>query len=331
MKISGDKTVRTFFKTMALAACLCVSVGAQAKDELSRGAITVISPFPPGGGTDLLTRMVSQNIAQRTGWNLVVENKPGAGGNVALITTANARPDGHTLVMAQTDNIVLNPWLYQKLSYDTFKSFQAIGLVANSGSVFVVAPDSPLKTMADVAALARKQPGSVTLGIPGTGGSGDLLGHMWEKAADIQITHIPYRGWAQAYPDLANNRIQVYTGSVATLLPQIQSGQVRAIGVVADKRSPSLPDVPTFAESGFSKITQPIWWGLMAPAHTPENIVKELNAALRAALADPAMITKLEAAGYSPMPGSPAEMDAQHRKDNDLFGKLVQESGIQPQ
>ncbi|WP_019939666.1 tripartite tricarboxylate transporter substrate binding protein [Bordetella sp. FB-8] len=323
--------MRNFLKAIAFVVLFALGACAQAQDELSHGVITVIAPFPPGGGTDLISRLVSRNISKRTGWNLVVENKPGAGGNVALFSAAQARPDGHTLVMVQTDNIVLNPWLYRKLGYDTFKSFQSIGLVASSASVFVVAPNSPFKTLADVVAAARKKPGSVTFGIPGIGGSGDLLGHMWEKAAGMKMTHVPYRGWSQAYPDLNSGLIQVYTGSVATLLPQIQSGQVRAIGVVDSKRSPSLPNVPTFAESGFQNMTQPIWWGLMAPAHTPDSIVKALNVALRASLSDPAMIKRLEAAGYSPMSSSPAEMDALHRKDNDLFGKLVQEAGIKPQ
>ena len=198
-------------KKLLLAAMLASSATAGAAD-MGTGPITLISPFPPGGGTDTLTRMIGSAIAQDTGWNIVVENKPGAGGNLALDATARAKPDGHTLVMAQTDNIVLNPWLYNKLSYDTFKDFKPVGLVASSPSVFVVVPESPYKTLDDVVKAAKARPGQVSLGIPGIGGSGDLIGHLWRKAAGMELMHVPYRGWSQAFPDLASGRIDLYTG-----------------------------------------------------------------------------------------------------------------------
>jgi tripartite-type tricarboxylate transporter receptor subunit TctC len=313
--------------TAALLACTATAVGA----DLGSGPITFISPFPPGGGTDTLTRMVGTAISQDTGWNVVVENKPGAGGNLALDATARARPDGHTLVMAQTDNIVLNPWLYNKLPYDTFKDFKPVGLVASSPSVFVVLPDSPYKTVDDVVKAAKAKPGRVSLGIPGIGGSGDLIGYLWRKAAGIELMHVPYRGWAQAFPDLMSHRIDLYTGSVASLLPQIRGGKVRALAVVAEERSPALPDVPTFAESGFKSITQTIWWGLMAPGQTPDDIVAQLNAALNRTLDKPEVTQKLQEAGYSVMKGTPQDLARRYRADYETFGKVVQEAGIPKQ
>lgn len=298
--------------------------------SLPSGPITFISPFPPGGGTDTLTRIMADSMAQVGGWNIVVDNKPGAGGNVALDSTARSRPDGRTLVMAQTDNIVLNPWLYKKLSYDTF-DFVPVGLVATSPSVFVVAPESPYQTIADVIEAAKAKPGEITLGIPGVGGTGDLLGSLWGKTADIELAHIPYRGWAQAYPDLVSGLIEVYTGSVASLLPHINGGSVRALGVIAEERSPSLPDVPTFAESGFPDLTQSIWWGLAAPAGTPDDVVAELNDALVKAMANPKTIEILENSGYNPIGSSPEEMKKRHREDHDLFGEIIKESGLEPQ
>lgn len=306
---------------------ICSSIaGAQ---NLSSKPITLISPFPPGGGTDTLTRLVGHSIAEQTSWNIIVENKPGAGGNLALDSTAHAKPDGHTLVMAQTDNIVLNPWLYKKLTYDTFKDFTPVGLVASSPSVFVVTPDSPYKSINDVVQAARKAPGKITLGIPGIGGSGDLIGHLWSKAANIEFTTIPYRGWAQAYPDLMSKRIEIYTGSVATLLGQIKGGKVRALAVVADERSPALPDVPTFVESGFKDINQTIWWGLMAPAKTPRDVISTLNTELNKALANPAVIQKLRDSGYNVMPSTPGDMAKRYKADYELFGKIIKEAGIQ--
>ncbi|KNE28982.1 Bug family tripartite tricarboxylate transporter substrate binding protein [Achromobacter spanius] len=318
-------------KKLLVATTLLVSSAAAGAADMGSAPITLISPFPPGGGTDTLTRMIGTAIAEDTGWNIVVENKPGAGGNLALDATARAKPDGHTLVMAQTDNIVLNPWLYNKLSYDTFKDFKPVGLVASSPSVFVVVPDSPYKTLDDVVKAAKARPGQVSLGIPGIGGSGDLIGHLWRKAAGMELMHVPYRGWSQAFPDLASGRIDLYTGSVASLLPQIRGGKVRALAVVADARSPALPDVPTFAESGFKSINQTIWWGLMAPGKTPDDVVATLNKALNASQAKPELVKKLEAAGYSVMAGTPADLAKRHRTDHDIFGKVVQEAGIPKQ
>ncbi|MDH0738543.1 Bug family tripartite tricarboxylate transporter substrate binding protein [Achromobacter sp. AGC78] len=321
----------TSLKKLLVATTLLVSSAAAGAADMGSAPITLISPFPPGGGTDTLTRMIGTAIAQDTGWNIVVENKPGAGGNLALDATARAKPDGHTLVMAQTDNIVLNPWLYNKLSYDTFKDFKPVGLVASSPSVFVVVPDSPYKTLDDVVKAAKARPGQVSLGIPGIGGSGDLIGHLWRKAAGMELMHVPYRGWSQAFPDLASGRIDLYTGSVASLLPQIRGGKVRALAVVADARSPALPDVPTFAESGFKSINQTIWWGLMAPGKTPDDVVATLNKALNASQAKPELVKKLEDAGYSVMAGTPADLAKRHRADHDVFGKVVQEAGIPKQ
>lgn len=314
-----------------LAATLVLGCVAANAADMGKAPITLISPFPPGGGTDTLTRMIGSAIGQEQGWNMVVENKPGAGGNLALDATARARPDGHTLVMAQTDNIVLNPWLYNKLSYDTFKDFRPIGPVATSPSVFVVLPESPFKTIADVVKAAQARPGVVSLGIPGIGGTGDLTGYLWRKAANIELMHVPYRGWGQAFPDLASDRIDMYVGSVASLLPQIRGGKVRALAVVAKERAPALPDVPTFVESGFKTIDQSIWWGLMAPANTPDDVVATLSKALQQVQSQPELVKKLEDAGYSVLKGSPEDLARQHRADHETFGKVVQDAGIPKQ
>ncbi|AXA70789.1 Bug family tripartite tricarboxylate transporter substrate binding protein [Achromobacter insolitus] len=314
-----------------LAATLVLGCVAANAADMGKAPITLISPFPPGGGTDTLTRMIGSAIGQEQGWNMVVENKPGAGGNLALDATARARPDGHTLVMAQTDNIVLNPWLYNKLSYDTFKDFRPIGPVATSPSVFVVLPESPFKTIADVVQAAQARPGVVSLGIPGIGGTGDLTGYLWRKAANIELMHVPYRGWGQAFPDLASGRIDMYVGSVASLLPQIRGGKVRALAVVAKERAPALPDVPTFVESGFKTIDQSIWWGLMAPANTPDDVVATLSKALQQVQSQPELVKKLEDAGYSVLKGSPEDLARQHRADHETFGKVVQDAGIPKQ
>ncbi|MDO8693849.1 MAG: tripartite tricarboxylate transporter substrate binding protein [Sheuella sp.] len=316
------------FKTFLFASVFSAMASLAAAQDFPSKPITIISPFPPGGGTDTLARLVAGGMTEKMGWKTIVENKPGAGGNLALDSTARANTDGYTLVLAQTDNIVLNPWLYEKLPYDTFKDFTPVGLVASSPSVFVVAPDSPYKTLADVAAAAAKNPGKLTLGIPGAGGTGDLLGHLWRSTGKVHLTHIPYRGWALAYTDLISQRIDLYTGSVASLLPQILSGKVRALGVVATERSPVLPDVPTFVESGFKELNQSIWWGLAAPGKTRAATVAKLNEGLLKALADPEVAKKLRASGYNIIASTPEEMAKRYKADYELFGKIIKDAGI---
>lgn len=321
---------RFFLKNLLCIGALIVS-GASIASTLNDGPITFISPYPPGGGTDILTRMLARKMSKQTGWNIIVDNKSGAGGNLALESVARSKPNGHTLVMAQTDNIVLNPWLYKKLPYNTFKDFMPVGLVASSPSVYVVAPNSPFNTLADIVTAAKKKPNFYTLGIPGVGGTGDLLGNLFGKEAGVKIRHVPYRGWTQAYPDLVSGSIDIYTGSVATLLSQILSKQVKAIAVIGESRSPSLPNVPTFSESGYPKVHQAIWWGLMAPAGTPKNIVDALNKAMVAAVHSKDMTEQLEHDGYSPIGSSIDEMAKRHLADHDLYGALVKQSGIKPQ
>jgi len=323
--------VKPRHRIAAVCALLLWVAAASAQSSLATRAITWVSPFPPGGGTDTLTRMVGGAVADARGWNIVIENKPGGGGNLALNFVAKARPDGHTLVMAQTDNIVLNPHLYRTLPYDTFKDFRPIVMVAASPTVFVVMADSPYQRLDDVVRAAKANPGKLTLGIPGAGGSGDLIGHLWRKSAGIELEHVPYRGYAQAFPDLVSHRIDMWAGSAGTLLPHILAGTVRALGVVAAQRAPALPDVPTFVESGYAAIDQVLWWGLMTTAGTPDAVVAEMNAAVNAALQQPALIKRLQESGYSVIGGSPQDLAQRYKADHDLFGAIVRQAGIAPQ
>ncbi|WP_232468149.1 Bug family tripartite tricarboxylate transporter substrate binding protein [Bordetella genomosp. 13] len=322
---------RSIAASLTALACATVCLTTAAAADLGKGPITLVSPFPPGGGTDTLTRMVAAAVAADTGWDMVVENKPGAGGNLALDSVARAKPDGHTLVMAQTDNVVLNPWLYNKLSYDTFKDFKPVVLVAASPSVYVTMPKSPYRTIEDVEKAAKANPGRLSVGVPGVGSSGDLIGHLWRKEAGINFTAVPYRGWAQAYPDLSSGRIDIYNGSVATLLSQIKAGTVHALGVVGDQRSASLPDVPTFVDKGYKQIDQTIWWGLMAPGKTPDEVVRQLNEAVNKAISKPEFVAKLRDAGYQALGGTPAEFGRRYKQDYDAFGAVITQAGIEKQ
>nr|WP_198970467.1 tripartite tricarboxylate transporter substrate binding protein [Xylophilus sp. ASV27] len=291
-------------------------------------AVKIMVPFPPGGGTDNLTRLIATKLTETLKWTVVVDNKPGAGGNLALDSTAKAQPDGYTLVMAQTDNVVLNPLLYGKLSYDPAKDLMPVGLVARGPAVLVVRADSPFRTLADVVAAARAKPGQLTFASPGTGTVTHLVIEMWQKSAGIRFTHVPYRGIAQSLPDLIGGQVDMYMGSIPTLQSHIQGGKVRALGVTTPQRSPVLPNVPTYAESGFRGVELASVWGLMAPAGTPPDTVQRLNAEVNRLLLMPDVREKIIASGADVLGGSPQDMARLYAEDSARLAPVIRESGI---
>lgn len=289
--------------------------------------IRFIVPFPPGGGTDSLTRLVANKLTETLKWNFVVENKPGAGGNVALDTTAKAAPDGYTLVMAQTDNVVLNPLLYSKLTYDPVKDLVPVGLVASGPAVLVVRADSPFKTLADVVAAAKAEPGKLTFASPGLGTVSHLISELWQKSSGMKLTHVPYRGLSQALPDVLSGQVDMYMGSIPTLQGHIEGGKVRALAVTTPKRSLVLPQVPTYTESGIPGVELASVWGVMAPAGTPEAVIQRISTELNKALQQPDMREKILASGAGVLGGSPQEMGALYTRDRQRLAPVVRDSG----
>jgi tripartite-type tricarboxylate transporter receptor subunit TctC len=289
--------------------------------------IRFIVPFPPGGGTDSLTRLVANKLTETLKWNFVVENKPGAGGNVALDTTAKAAPDGYTLVMAQTDNVVLNPLLYSKLTYDPVKDLVPVGLVASGPAVLVVRADSPYKTLADVVAAAKAAPAKLTFASPGLGTVSHLISELWQKSSGMKLTHVPYRGLSQALPDVLSGQVDMYMGSIPTLQGHIKGGKVRALAVTTAKRSPVLPQVPTYTESGIPGVELASVWGVMAPAGTPQNVIQRLNTELNKVLQQPDTREKIIASGAVMLGGSPQEMGELYAADRQKLAPVVRDSG----
>ncbi|MBV0881448.1 tripartite tricarboxylate transporter substrate binding protein [Noviherbaspirillum sp. L7-7A] len=289
--------------------------------------IKFVVPFPPGGGTDNLTRIIANELNESLKWTIVVENKPGAGGNAALDTTAKSAPDGHTLVMAQTDNVVLNPLLYSKLTYDPVKDLAPVVMVARGAAVLVVKGDSPYKTLADLVAAAKSKPGQLTFAIPGIGTTPHLLSEMWQKSSGIKLTNVPYKGLAQAVPDLIGGQVDMYMGSIPTLQAYIKSGKVRALAVTTAQRSPVLPDVPTYIETGASSVELSSIWGVMVPAGTPANIISRLNAEINKVLEKPVVREKIVASGAELMGGTPKAMADQYAADRAKLAPVVRASG----
>jgi tripartite-type tricarboxylate transporter receptor subunit TctC len=313
-------------RAIALGCLLAIGTSAFAQSFPQR-PIKLIVPFPAGGGTDNLARLIATKLTDSFQWTVVVENKPGAGGNVALDTTAKAPADGYTLVMAQTDNVVLNPLLYSKLTYDPVKDLQPVALVASGPAVLVVRADSPYKTLADIVAAAKAKPGELTFASPGTGTIAHLISEAWQKSSGIKLTHVPFRGMSQALPDLIGGRLDMYMGSIPTLQSQLQGGKVRAIAVTTAKRSPVLPEVPTYTESGIRGVELASVWGVMAPAGTPAAIVNQINAAVNKVVQIPETTDKIVSSGAAVLSGTPQQMADLYTADRARLALIVRDSG----
>jgi len=291
-------------------------------------AIKVIIPFPAGGGTDIFARTVGQKLTENYKWTVVPENRPGAGGNLGIEAVSNSAADGYTIGLGQTSNLAINPTLYPKLPYEPARDLAPIALVASSPLVIVVAANSPFKTFADIAAAAKAKPDQITYGSPGNGTVAHLGMELLQKTAGINLQHIPYKGSAQALTDIVGGQIQIYASSVPTAMGQIKDGRLRAIAVTSLKRSASLPETPTIAESGWPGFEAITWFGFVAPAKTPAPIIKELNANINSILKMPEVRSKLMGEGGEILGGTPEQFSALLTKDTARWARVIQEANV---
>jgi tripartite-type tricarboxylate transporter receptor subunit TctC len=324
-------TVSTLSRRELLLAASCVALGAHirasAQETWPSRPIHFIVPFPPGGGSDTLTRQLTSKLTGQKGWTFVVENKPGAGGNVGLDLVAKAKPDGYTLGMGQTANLAINPTLYQKLPFDAAKDFTPIALVATQPLVFVVRSDSPLRTLNDLLAAARARPGTLTMASAGSGTAGHLSGELLAQQANVRVSHVPYRGFGPAMTDLLGGQVDFLATSPQSCISQLKAGKVRALAVTSLKRMTIFPDVPTVAESGFAGFEAADWKVVVGPAGLPTHIVRALHAEVQKALAAPDTIEKLAAEGAAPMVGSSDAARDYILAEQRRWGAMVRQSG----
>ncbi|MCW8208611.1 tripartite tricarboxylate transporter substrate binding protein [Verminephrobacter aporrectodeae subsp. tuberculatae] len=312
---------------LGLAAAVLPAAGVQAQAVYPNKPIRLIVPFPPGGGTDMIARTLAQKMADQNQWNVVVDNRPGAGGNLGMDAAAKSSPDGYTLVLGQTSNLAINPALHAKLPYNPLKDLVPVALVSSSPIVMAAPVGSPYKRFADVVAAAKARPDSVTLGYSGNGTVAHLAGELAQSAAGIRLRHIPYKGAAQAMTDLVGGQIDLYMSSVPTLLGQVRNGKLRAIVVTSAQRSAQLPETPTLAESGHKGFDAVTWFGVLAPAGTPAPIVDQLNQVINRALQQPDVAHKLRSEGGDVLGGT-SEKFAQFLAAEMLrWGKIVKASG----
>jgi len=267
--------------------------------EFPARPIRVVVPYAAGGPTDVLGRMVAEFLGRDLGQAAFVENRPGAQGAIGAETAARADPDGYTLLVVAGSMIVLNPLLYKKLSYDPARDFRMLALITEVPVVMEVHPSVPARTVAEFVAYAKQNPGKLSFGSAGTGGTIHLAGEMFKQMAGIEMTHVPYNGAAPALTDLLAGNIQVMFDAVGTALPSVRSGMLRALGVSSARRNSDLPDVPTIAESGYPDYLVSVWFGVAAPARVPDNIAQILQGSLDRAMNDDAFRASLEKIGYS--------------------------------
>jgi tripartite-type tricarboxylate transporter receptor subunit TctC len=286
--------------------------------------IRLVVPFPAGGGTDILARELANKMA---GYNFIIDNKPGAGGNLGVDAAAKSPADGYTLVMGQTSNLAINPTLYAKLPYDPLKDLTPVGLVASSPMLIVASAQSPFQTLADVVKASKAQPGSVNVATSGNGTVAHLAIESFQKTAGIKLVHVPYKGASQGATDVIAGAVQLYVSSVPTLIGHIRSGKMRALAVTSAKRVDDLPQVPTIAESGYKGFEAVTWFGIVGPAKLPKAVVAKLNADIDKALKDPELKKKMEAQGADVLGGTPEQFGKLIRDDIARWGVVVKESG----
>jgi len=321
----------TLLRALAAIACIAALEGAapaaaQAPAYPTK-PIRLVVPFPPAGATDILARAVAQKLTEVWGQSVVVDNRPGAGGNIGSELVARAAPDGYTLEMGTVGTHAINSSLYAKMPYDHVKDFAPVILVAAVPNVLVVNPAVPANSVRELIAYAKANPGKLNFASSGSGTSIHLSGELFKVMAGVEMTHVPYKGSAPALQDLLGGQVQLMFDNLPPSLPQIKAGKLRALGVTTAARSPALPDVPTIAESGLPGFESSSWFGVLAPAGTPPAIIAKLNAEIAKWLATPEAKDRLVAIGANGAGGSPEDFAKHIAAETAKWAKVVKESG----
>lgn len=288
--------------------------------------IRFIVPYPPGGGTDVLARILAQKLTDNLGQAVVVDNKPGGATVIGTEIAAKAPADGYTWLLA-SPSFTNNVALYPKLPYDPEKEFEAVTLVASVPLILVVPPSLPVSNVKDLIALAKSQPGKLNYAMA-TGSTPHLAGEMLKSMGGVDVAAVPYKGMAPAYPDLLSGRIHYMFDAVSTGLPHVQAGKTKALGVSSPKRSQAAPSIPTLAETGLPGFEAEGWYGIVVPKGTPPDVVARINAETMKALADPATAEKIRGAGFEIIGKSPADFNAYMRSEQSRWAKLIKEANI---
>jgi tripartite-type tricarboxylate transporter receptor subunit TctC len=309
--------------------CLCLA--ATALPAFAQGypgkPIKYVVPYPPGGPLDTVARLLAQKVSERIGQPVIVENKPGAGGNIGADAVAKSPADGYTILMGAVATHAINPTLYGKIPYDPVKDFAPITLIGVTPNVLVVNATLPVKDVREFIAYAKSNPGKLNFGSGSSGSAGHLAGELFKSMAGVDMTHIPYKGAAPAMQDLIAGQIQLMFDNMASALPQVKGGKIRALAVTTPRRSIYAPDLPTIAESGLPGFDVSTWFGLFAPANTPREAVALLHDEFVRALALPEVKERMANLGIEPVGNNPEEFAAYIKTEAAKYGEVIRKSG----
>ena len=319
-------TRRTLLASLAVAAAGALPLGALAQNFPTK-PITIIVPFSAGGTTDILARIVGQGLTTELGQSVVVDNKPGAGGNIGGSLAAKAAADGYTLFMGTVGTHAINQSLYKKMPFDPVKDFAPLSRVATVPNLLVAHPSQPFKTVKEMIAYAKANPGKITFGSPGSGASPHVSGELFKSMTGTDLLHIPYKGSAPAMTDLLGGQTSVMFDNMPSAIQHVRSGKLRPIAVTTAKRSPELPDVPTIAEAGVPGYEATSWFGMFAPAGTPKPVLDKLHAALIKVLNQADVKKKIAEQGGDVVAETPDQFAAFIQAESVMWGKVVKESG----
>lgn len=290
--------------------------------------IRLVVPFTPGGVTDTSGRLVAEQLSRRLGQQVIVDNKPGASGNIGTQQVAAAEPDGYTLLLGFDGTMVINPHVFEKVPFNTARDFAPVGKIGDAILILVANPAFPAKTVKDVIALSKSQPGGLSYGTSGTGGTPHIAGELLKQRTGANLVHVPYKGGGQAMTDVLGGTIPLVYTAIAGAIQHVKSGKLNAVAVSSAQRASSLPDVPTFIESGVPDFEINSWVGILAPAKTSKAIVTRLNTELNLVLADPEVRERLNALGIGATPGTPEKFGDELRRDLARYGPVVRAAGI---
>ena len=314
-------------RRLLLAALAAAVLPVSAADWPSR-PIHLVVPYAPGGPVDVSARLLAAPLQKSLGQPVVVENKPGAGGNIGADAVAKSAPDGHTLVMGAIATHAINPTLYRSFPYDPVRDFRHVALVVQVPNVLVVNNDLPARTVQELVAHLRKHPGKVSFASGSTGSTGHLAGELFQQTTGTNMVHVPYKGSAPAVVDLLAGRVHLMFDNLASALPNIRAGKVRALAVTTAKRSSFVPELPTLHETGLKGFDMTTWWGVMAPAKTPQPVVERLAAEVANAIASADVAERLRAMGSeAPSVRTPGDFTAFVERERKVYGELVRRSG----
>ena len=319
-------------KSILIAALALAAAGsALAQGSYPTRPVTMVVGFAPGGGTDTVARIIARNLSESLGQQVVVENKAGAGGNIATDYVAHAAPDGYTILLGSVGSLAVAPHVIAGLSYDPLRDFAPITMAVVFANVLVVQPSLPVQSLADFVKLAKDKPGTVTYGSAGILGAGHLAGELLKMRANLDMVHVPYKGGGPAMQGMLGDQVMSIFATPVSAGGQIKAGRIRAIATTGPKRAALLPEVPTVAESGYPGYEAMNWYAYLAPAKTPKEIIERLNRELVKALNNAEVVALLHQQGLEPSPGSPVELARYMEREYETWGKVVKQAGIKAQ